>query len=120
MFTRVLSGFAAGVILLTSMSYADTNLVPTGDFEGTTSAWSFYKYTGTGATEAATLSFNAAGAHAGSYGALVHVTAADTVNWHVQLKFPVITPQANTVYQITYWAKGPGPLQLGVSDSAYN
>ena len=117
---RILTTIWTGILLFTAAHAATTNLLATGDFEGATSAWTRYVNTATGATGAATLAFSAAGAHAGSFGALMSVTASDTVNWHIQLKFPQVVLQANTVYQISYWAKGPGPVLLGISDSAYN
>jgi len=101
---------------MSGMAFAGTNLVANGDFEGATTGWIKYN-TSTGVS---TLSFVDSAAHSGTKGARMHVTAASTENWHVQLKFPVISTVAQTVYRLSYWAKGPDvSTHVGISDNAY-
>ncbi len=106
--------------LLATGAMAATNLVVNGDFEAAApSGWALYVNSATGATGAATVAYNGSTVHGGVKAAQVNVTASSTENWHVQIQVPAFTTVSNKLYRLSYWAKGPGPIHVGISNAAY-
>ena len=108
----ILGAMATGAI-------AQTELLANGGFESNGTGWNLYRNTSAGVTAAATVAYDLASAHSGTKGAHVTVTDTSSQNWHIQLQFPIVTLAQNKVYRVSYWAKGPGAILLGVSDSAW-
>lgn len=40
--------------------------------------------------------------------------------WQIQLNLPKWEAKPNTFYRLTFWAKGPGPVRVSVTDPARN
>ena len=89
------------------------NLLPDPGGEAGGAEWGLY-LAGSGSGN---LAFSAAAAHSGSLGAQVVVNqAVPDTNWKIQLQPPLWTSKPNSIYRLTFWAKGPGAIHVGVSD----